>query len=466
MGADSTSGAADIASVDTLITHGVVLTMDPEGRVLSDGAIAIADGRIVGIDDSAALVTRFVGRDTIDAGGGIVHPGFVDAHVHLSQHLGRSTIPDSWAEAREHDQWLPYWLNMTPEDAYLSALLACLEMARNGTTSFCDLGARFEAEINAEAANAVGLRGLVAEICWDQPPDEAVATGDTEACLRRIERQLTALPPSPSARVWAGVGLPGMGQCSDELLVGAIELAREHGVVCYLHQSFAPEDTEAYRADAGDTTAVEHFGDLGLLGPDLSLIHMIRTEAIELELLGATDTNIVHCPAASLRAAMGASRFGRFPQMVDMGITVALGSDSGNYSDAFDISRQAYLAATIHGEARGEKGLITATKALEMATIDGARALGIAAEVGSLEIGKRADIVIRDYAQPELRPGLDPILSLVYGGQSSSIATVLVDGCRVVANHRVSAIDEDEVYPEIDLAARRLYERMDVPGLP
>lgn len=455
-----------ISGADILITHATVITMDEGRRILHDAAVSISDGAIADIGPSADLEARFPAAETIDAAGAIVHPGFVDAHAHLSQHLGRSTIPDRWPEAREHDQWLPYWLNLTEADDHLSSLLGALEMARNGTTTFCDLGGRHRAELNAGAAAAVGLRGLVSEICWDRPPHPDVGTGDTAECLRRLERQLVALPRDGGARVFAGVGLPGMGTASDELLVGAMALARQHGVVCYFHQSFADADVSAYLAQTGGSSAVAHLAELGILGPDLTLIHMVHAEEDEVALLSETGTNVVHCPAASIRSAVGASRFGRFPEMAAAGVNVALGSDSGNYSDAFDIGRQAYLAATIHAEARGEPAPITSMQALEMATIGGATALGLADQIGSLEVGKRADIVVREYAHPSLRPGLDPVKTLVYGAQSAGVAAVLVDGMPIVRDGRVVTVDETTAYREIDAAARSLYERMGVPDIP
>ena len=146
--------------------------------------------------------------------------------------------------------------------------------------------------------------------------------------------------------------------------------------------------------------------------------------------------------------------------MLAAGVNVGLGSDSGNYSDYFDIGRQAYLAATIHREARGQMPTISAEQALEMATINGARALGLAGEIGSLEVGKKADIVIHDYRRPEWRPGLDVLNSLIYSAQSVAVDTVIIDGEIVLQGGRFVHLDEDAEYRRIDAAARALYARM------
>jgi cytosine/adenosine deaminase-related metal-dependent hydrolase len=412
------------------------------------------------VGQSGDLERTHVAQRAIDARGGVVQPGFIDCHVHLSQHLGRGTIPDYWPEEKEHEQWLPYWTQMTEDDAYCSAMLACLEMVCNGTTTFCDNGGRFNGELNASVAEKVGLRGFVSEVCWDIPPHPAVAVGDADVCLARLERLLGALPATPESRVWAGVGMAGMGLCSDRLLVEGKKLADHYGVVMDLHQSFGPGDVARYREHAGGKPAVEHLADLGILGANLQLVHMIYTEDSEVALLASTGTNVVHCPAASTRVGMGVSHVGRFPEMVARGVNVALGSDSGNYSDFFDIGRQAYLAATLHREARGEMPTISAEQVLEMATINGAKSLGLADRIGSLEPGKKADIVVHTYRRPEWRPGLDVINSLIYSAQSVGVDTVIVDGEIILEGGRFTRVDEEAEYHQIDRAARALYERM------
>ena len=450
----------NVREVDLIIKHGVLITVDAWRRIFTDGALAVVGDRIAAVGQSGEIEQQYRAKRTIDVRGGVVQPGFVDCHVHLSQHLGRGTIPDLWPEEREHDQWFHYWTHMSEEDAYCSVLLACLEMVRNGTTAFCDSGGRFAAELNAGVAAEVGLRGMVSEVCWDQAPYPEVAVGDTDACLARLERLLEAFPQKPEALTWAGVSVSGMGGCSDRQLVEGKKLAQRYGVVMDMHQSFGEKDTEAYKAHAGGKTATEYLGELGILGPDLQLVHMIRTEPEEVALLAGSGTNVVHCPAASTRVAMGVTRHGHFPEMLARGVNVALGSDSGNYSDFFDVGRQAYLVATIHREAKEEMPTITAEQALEMATINGARSLGIGELTGSLEVGKKADITIHSYRRPEWRPGLDVVNSLIYSAQSTGVDTVIVDGEIVLEGGRFTRLDEEAAYGRIDAAARGLYGRM------
>jgi cytosine/adenosine deaminase-related metal-dependent hydrolase len=244
------------------------------------------------------------------------------------------------------------------------------------------------------------------------------------------------------------------------VLVEGKRIADRLGLILDLHQSFGPADVASYREHTRGKSAVEHFADLGILGNNLQLVHMIYTDESEVRLLAESQTNVIHCPAASTRVGMGVSRIGRFPEMVTQGVNVALGSDSGNYSDFFDVGRQAYLAATIHREARGIMPTISAETALEMATVNGARSLGVLDAIGSLEAGKRADIVIHSHRRPEWHPGLDPVNSLIYSAQSVSVDTVIVDGEVVLRGGAFTRLDEEAEYRRIDELARQLHRRM------
>jgi len=251
-----------------------------------------------------------------------------------------------------------------------------------------------------------------------------------------------------------------MGRASDALVVAASDLARRNGAVLYMHQSFAASDTATFVEEAGGRLPVEHLADLGVLAQNLQLVHLIRTQPREVDLLASAGASVVHCPGASVRWGMGAARIGHFPEMVQAGINVALGSDSGNYSDFLDIGRQVYLAATIHREARGVTPLISAEQAIEMGTINGARALGIAEGIGSIEVGKRADLVVHDTRRPEWHPLTDPAASLVYAAQSTGVRDVVIDGEIVLRDGRFTRLDDVAALAAIDRASADLSRRM------
>jgi cytosine/adenosine deaminase-related metal-dependent hydrolase len=232
-----------------------------------------------------------------------------------------------------------------------------------------------------------------------------------------------------------------------------------------MHQSYDEKEVQISLEKYGKRP-IEHFEELGILGSNLSLIRMIRVDEKEIELVARSKVNVIHCPAASIKHGVGVSHKGFIPEMLLAGIPVALGSDSPNWSNAFDVAMLTYLAATIHREARCEVPTISAEEALEMATLNGARALGIDNEVGSLENGKRADLVIHSLNKPEAHPTLDPVTNLVYAMRSKTVKTVLVNGQTILKDGLPTMINVDDFYSQFDTAALNLAKRIGLYHVP
>ena len=274
-------------------------------------------------------------------------------------------------------------------------------------------------------------------------------THPTEECLAKLEQQIRRYPFRGDGRVRCVATLQGSGTASDALLRGAKHIAEREHVPMVMHQSWSRGEIVKCEREH-HKRPVEHFADLGLLGPDLTLVHMIQASERELQLVKQSRTSVVHCPNASMRRGMGAIRVGSFPEMLREGIPVGLGSDG--WSGAHDIARQAYLAASAFRELRDEVPVITAETALEMGTLHGAHALGMQDELGSLEIGKRADIVIHrpDWPGPLLD---DPVPNLVYYAQSRTVDTVIVDGEVILDGGRFTQFDAAAAVRRINEAA-------------
>lgn len=438
---------------DLLLRHGRLVTMDAERAILPDGAIAIGGGRIVAVGLDREIAPRVDALTIRDLGGAIVHPGLIDAHAHTGTDLVRGLLP----ETREFGiVEYPFSSTRTREEEYLSALLACMEMVTSGTTLYCDTGQSFSLEATVEAIEKVGMRGMPGYFLADEriPQDRDYdryfsPTKPVEECLAKLEEQIRRYPFHGDGRVRCVATLQGSGTASDALLIGTKALAQREQVPMIMHQSWSQGEIEKCESQTGKRP-LEHFADLGLLGPDLTLVHMIQASEREIELVRQAQTSIVHCPNAAIRRAMGVIRVGRFPEMLQAGICVALGSDG--WSGRHDVTRQAYLAASMFGEFRNQVPTITAETALEMATVHGARALGMQNEVGSLAVGRRADIVVHSVDRPG--PLTDnPVPNLVFYTQSSSVNTVFVDGEAIFDEGRFTRFDAAAALQLINQAA-------------
>ena len=438
---------------DLLLRHGHIVTVDEDRSIYPDGAIAISEGRIVAVGRDHDVVPAVEVGAMRDLGGAIVHPGLIDAHAHTNTDLVRSLLPES----REFGVIeYPFSSTRTQEEEYLSTLLACMEMVASGTTLYCDTGVSKSLEASVEAIEAVGIRGMPGYFIADERiPQDALydryfsPTHATDECLAMLEKQIRNYPFRGDARVRCVATLQGSGTASDALLQGTKALAQRERVPMIMHQSWSVGEIEKCESQSGKRP-VEHFADLGLLGPDFTMVHMIHTNDREIDLICQHQVPIVHCPNAAIRRAMGVIRVGRFPEMLQRGVCVSLGSDG--WSGKHDILRQAYLAASMFREFRDEVPVITAQTALEMATIHGARSLGMQDEVGSLAIGKRADLVVHRTDRPVPMTD-DPVPNLVYYNQSSSVDSVFVDGEEVFSKGRYTRFDADAAIQRINEAA-------------
>lgn len=451
--ASRTDASPPMIEADLLLRHGRIVTMDADRAILPDGSIAIANGRIAAIGPDREIAPSVHAQSVEDVDGAIVHPGFIDAHAHTGVDLVRTMLPES----REFGVIeYPFSSTRSAEEEYLGALVACMEMVACGTTLYCDTGQSFDLEATVEAIKTVGMRGMpgyfVADerIREDRLYDQYFSpTAPVDECLRKLERQVERYPFHGDGRVRCAVCIQGSGTASDALLVGARAIASKADVPMIMHQSWSEGEVVKSLAHHGKRP-VEHFADLGLLGPDLTLVHMIHASDTEIDVVKEAGSVIVHCPNASMRRGMGAIRIGRFPEMLARGIPIALGSDG--WSGAHDVARQAYLAASAFREVRDAVPVITAENALEMATVHGARALGLQDEVGSLEVGKRADVVVHRTNVPG--PLLDdPVPNLIYYAQSKTVDTVYVDGEPIMREGRFTRFDAKDAIRRIDAGA-------------
>ena len=442
-----------------LIEHATVVTVDRERRILRDGAVLV-DGRdIVDVGRAVDVRPPRAPDRVIDGRRRLVLPGFVDTHVHLSEHLNRGLLLDDIPVDRYLSDWLiPLYAVMTPEEEQVSAQLACVEMIRTGTTTFCEAGTLFDVAAVADAVEAIGMRAILGRWSWDLAGGPGRMRQTTADALRANEEMLAAVHGRAKGRIGAWPLLLGFGTCSAELMRAAKALADRYGVGWgMMHFAAHPSRKTADRIPLVELDA------LGVLGPNTKLAHMVYVDDADIRLLAKRGVKVSHCPSAALKHTKGLVAHGRFPEMLDAGVSVSLGGDSGNGSNHFDMLRLMYLTATISKDARLDVGVMGPERVLEMATLHGAEALLLGREIGSIEQGKRADLVLYDLDTPEWRPLLNPLNNLVYAATGASVRTVLIDGRIVLDEGRLTTLDEQALYARVEELARRQIARAGLP---
>lgn len=456
---------------DILVQNGFVITMDGARTVYPAGAVAIEGRDIVAVGREREVAARYRGRRVLDAGGAPVHPGLIDAHYHVTMHLTRGAVTDdpNQRAVGGQDTGKPaiysQWFNaLTDEDEHASAMLASLEMLRNGYTCFMDPGTIFEPAAAAAAVEAVGIRATLADpFLWDLATGTQMARElerapfGLERCLDIMGGQLWR-NASPEALVQGHIAIYGSASASDELQLAAKARADEHGVPLHQHQSFTVEEVAAEDARRGRHLFV-HYAEIGALGPNCTFVHMNVLRDDEVEAIAGTGISIVWHPGNFMFYGIGAHQRTRMAELYGRGVNIAFGTDIAKY---WSIGEGPFLGYLVTREAGG---YLPAESLFEMQTVNAARAVGLADRIGTLEVGKRADLVIRTDALADAQPGLNPVQEMVLIGRTKTVDTVIVDGQVALKDGVPTRVDQGAVHAAARASARRLTARVGLtPG--
>ena len=466
----------------TLIEHlEFTLTCDRDDRVIADGAILIEGDRIKDLGVTAEVTERMhsgAGDQPVERLDGRrlgLTPGFVDSHVHLSETLSRAVFPDVIDTRTWVFHWAkPFYAHVSPEDEEVGSLLGTTEMLRGGTTCFLDMGAQNDPAPVASAVEQTGIRGITGRHAADVKPKE-IPRGwsqqmvdhhffpDAETALEALAETVHAWNGSAGGRLGVWVNIEGKEPCSLELHVGARELAARLGVgtTYHLATSLAEAEISERRHGHWPITRVARAGGLG---DNLVIAHAVAVTPEEVELLASNRTKVAFCPSTSLKLAKGATSIGKYPEMMEAGVTVGLGTDGVSAAGNLNLHRQIHLAAGLFKDARMDASLVGARRALRMATIDGAKALGMDGRIGSLEVGKKADFVLWDLDHPEWVPYGDPLSALVWSASTASVHETWVDGRPCYRDGRVIGIDEAALHVEARSRAADICLRAGLSG--
>ena len=393
----------------------------------------------------------------IDAAGKIVLPGFVQAHVHLCQTLFRGQADDlellDWLKLRiwplegAHDEESVYW----------SAMLGIAELIRGGTTSIIDMETVHHTESAFWAIDSSGIRAASGKVMMDYGSDvPATLMESAEDSLRESEALLARWHMHDDGRIRYAFAPRFVVSCSDWLLARVRDMARAAGVLVHTHASENRGEIELVQRDRGMRNVV-CLRELGLTGPDLVLVHCIWLDDEEMAILRDSGTKVVHCPSSNLKLASGIAKV---PEMMDMGVFVSLGADGAPCNNNLDMFAEMRHAALIQKVRLGPTAL-PAPAVLEMATLGGARAMGMEDEIGSIEPGMRADVIILDLGGPHAAPTehVDVVSRVVYEATAADVETTIVDGRVLMYRRKLLAFDENQMVREATKALRQVLER-------
>jgi len=447
---------------DMIIQGEWVITLDKTRRMIRNGAVVINDGKIAAVGRSDDICQLYVARKTFSGKGKMVLPGMINAHVHTLEQLERGMADELPIFPWIFERTLPYEAALTPDEVYFSSLLCCAEMIRSGITTIAEVGAHpHYYHETARAIEDAGMRAIIGKHGMDAPsaPVPGPLFETTAEAVKSAEKLITALHGKAGGRIRGSAVVTTMRAGTSELFQKSKRLADECGVVLQVHMNLGHgQFIEAMRREYGGDP-IQYLDRIGVLGPNVLLVHMsYPTTPDEISILRKQEVKICHCPGAALHGGYGVS-LSKIPEFVDAGLCVGLGTDGAPSCNFNDILRTMYLAAGIHKDVRMDPGIMPPEKVLEMATIDGARALEWEDEIGSLEVGKRADLAIFDTHRPEWQPLLNPVSNLVYSATGDSCETVIIDGKVVMENGRLHTIDEDQMLERATETAREIANR-------
>lgn len=450
--------------VDLLLTRGFVITMNDERTMYRDGAVAVRGTDIVAVGPREEIERRYTAEQVMDVRGNVIMPGLVNGHRHML-----STPRGSLIEGRNTLQNLkeyvyPAFAALDPEDNYWNTLANSAEMIRNGTTTFQEPGCTHLDSV-VSAIDEIGIRCSTGHWAWDQRGPNSAQCPDyfhrmsTEQCLDLLRETFHAVHGAASGRIRGAITIEGVGTCSDELNVGARELAAELGTITVQHKSTSVQEVRS-ELNAFGQRPVEHMHAIGALGPEVVLNHMTALEDFEVDLVAETGTMICHNPSSALKLSKGVTQTGKFPELLRRGVVIGLGTDASNASNHSDIFRAMSLAVLLPRDARIDASVTVAEDGLDMATRGGARVAGWGDCVGQLRPGFKADVIVVDLDRPDMSPGLNVVQDLVYSATGSCVLHSVIDGRLVMVDRQLLTIDEHLVLTKARERALALLDRI------
>jgi 5-methylthioadenosine/S-adenosylhomocysteine deaminase len=459
---------------DLIIDDVTVITMDSKRRTMRNAAIVVESGAIVYVGPAAGVLEARAGElpaGELPAGlaerlermprlqgrGRIAIPGLVNAHTHAAMALFRGYADDLMLQEWLTTKIFPIEAKLTPDDVYWGTLLACAEMIKSGTTAFADMYFFMD-----EAAQAVEKSGIRASLSVGMGSLAGVAdgadggSGGFGVVLARGTTLCEKWHGAADGRITTMLGPHAPYTCSIPFLSAVGERARQLGVGVHTHISETFREVDEIRS-AHDMSPVRYVESSGLFDAPTLAAHCVAVSDEDISILAEHGVRVAHNPGSNMKLASGVAPV---EKMLAAGIAVGLGTDGAASNNNLDMIEEMRLAGLLHKVARLDPTAVPAHVCLEMATRGGAACLGLADQIGSIEVGKRADIVLLDFWAPHLSPAgiADPVSHLVYSASGADVSAVVVDGCVLMDDRKLTTLDEHEIMAEVERRAARLVQ--------
>ena len=425
---------------DLVIHNGTLVTVNAKFEIIPDGLLCIKAGKLQRVESMSPHKSLPAAEESIDAGGGLIMPGLVNTHTHLPMTLFRGLADDLP---------LDIWLNkhifpaegahINPDNVRWGTLLACAEMLLSGTTTCCD-GYFLEDQV-AKAIRTSGMRAVLAQGVIDFP---APGVPDPMENIK-ISQTFCAKWHNPTSLITPSAFCHSAYTCSAETLKKAKAHCVENGLLFQIHAAETQNEWQQIQ-DEHQSTPIQYLDELGILDGNTLLIHCVWINNEDIEIIAARNASVSHNPESNAKLAAGIAPA---PKLLKAGITVGLGTDGCASNNNLDLFHEMDMVAKLHKVDTFDPTTMDATTVVKMATIEGARAIGLDKLTGSIEVGKQADLIVIDTQTPHLTPIYHPESHIVYTAKSSDVRDVVVDGCILVKDRKVLSLDVEEIMAKV-----------------
>ncbi len=426
-----------------IVSGKYLLTMDENASIIEHGALVIEGDRIVEIGDGAELIAKYPDAEILVEEHGLIMPGLVNTHTHAAMSCFRGLADDLPLMQWLQDYIFPREAQLSGEIVYHATLLSICEMIKSGTTSFCDMYL-FSSDV-ARAAAESGMRAWLGEVLYDFPSPNYGGLENGFSYMDKLfsdyeGHELLTITVNPHA----------VYTCSPELLTRLAQVARERNALYHIHLSENRDEVETCRQRYA-CSPVQHLEQLGLLDERVLAAHCVMLEDDEIALLAERGVKVTHCQESNMKLASGTAPV---VKMLEAGVCVSIGTDGSASNNDVDMFGEMNTVAKVHKVARMDPTAMNAATTLRTATMGGARALGAEKMIGSLEVGKRADLVVLDLNKPHLTPIYNPVSHLVYAARGGDVVHSIINGRLVMRNRKIETLDEQAVLAEMEKIGR------------